>query len=78
MVKPGGKQSVRDVYLTASESKFELNIGSRERSSARITFDLKDAKRLNRELEEWIMIASQIENFRKPTKRTEQFSKIEA
>jgi hypothetical protein len=77
LVKPGGKQAIRDVVLTASETKFEVNI-DRGKFSAKVTFDLNDSMRLNRELEEWIQIANQIASYKKASKRAVQLPKLHA
>ena len=77
MVKPGGRERIRDIVFTASEDRFEMNIGQ-GKMLTRVTFDLKDSKKLSQSLEEWIQIANQIAGFRKSSKRVEELSKLQA
>jgi hypothetical protein len=77
LVKPGGRERIRDIVLTASEERFEVNIGL-GKMMTRVYFDLKDAKRLSQSLEEWIQIANQVQAFRKSSKRAEELSKLQA
>jgi hypothetical protein len=78
LVKPGGREKIRDLVITASEEEFEMNIRI-GKMSTRVVFDLKEAKRLNRSLDEWLLIASQWEAYRsKPNKQVAVPSRIEA
>ncbi|MGH2638789.1 MAG: hypothetical protein ACRDF4_05835 [Rhabdochlamydiaceae bacterium] len=57
MVKPEELKEIKQVKVTSKDNKFQMMIGS-GKFSATISFDLKDAQALHKELEEWIQIAS--------------------
>jgi hypothetical protein len=57
MVRPGDKKHIRDIELTATESKFEIIVGSGNFKIV-LSFSLGDAEILRRELDEWIDVGT--------------------
>jgi hypothetical protein len=68
LVKPGEKKHIRDIEIVSSESKFEMVITSGT-FKVGLTFDLKDAEALRRELDEWIDVGTVVRATRRQVAR---------